>query len=71
MPFDVDVHLIPQYVPTPALRYLFVAETEELVQSEESIALRWFSLEEAMQVCDEPSMQRQLQKLLHIKKVTT
>lgn len=69
-PFDVDIHLIPERAGVPAhlhydVRYLLIAEQspEAIVKSHESLDLRWFSVQEALELCSETSMQRQLNKL--------
>ena len=69
MPFDVDVHKIPERGLEPAhyhydVRYLLEGDKDlPLVMSDESKDLRWFSLEEAKALTSEWSMLRQFQKL--------
>ncbi|MCA9794151.1 MAG: NUDIX hydrolase [Candidatus Eremiobacteraeota bacterium] len=68
VPFDVDVLPVPAR-PEAAfhwhydLRYLFVSPRVELVPTDESKDLRWFTLGEAARVAVEPTMQRLLGKL--------
>ena len=71
-PFDLDIHEIPARGEVPAhlhydVRYLVEADPEEpLCINEESLGLRWFTLAEAREVTDEPSMLRQFEKALRI-----
>lgn len=72
LPFDLDIHEIPPFKEKPGhlhfdARYLFVASDEELVLSDESVDLRWFSWEEAKALCQEESMQRQFAKVLYLR----
>ena len=66
--FDVDIHLIPARKAEPAhehfdLRFAFVAQTRELVQSDEVADLRWVPLSDVQQLgCDE-SVLRAVRKL--------
>lgn len=66
--FDVDIHLIPARKAEPAhehfdLRFAFVAQTRELVLSEEVADLRWVPLSDVQQLgCDE-SVLRAVRKL--------
>lgn len=74
LPIDFDIHEIPEHKGFPShkhydVRYLIVADDEQLVCSHESDDLRWFSLEEAFTICDEESMRRQLAKLQHLKRI--
>ena len=68
-PFDLDHHEIPATPREPAhihwdLRYLILAPPDAVpVVSEESMDLRWFTLEEARQVTREESMLRQFRKV--------
>jgi hypothetical protein len=64
----VDIHLIPARKAEPAhehfdLRFAFVAQTRELVLSEEVADLRWVPLSDVQQLgCDE-SVLRAVRKL--------
>lgn len=67
IPFDLSVHEIPEHKNVPAhhhydVTFVFVAEDGELVCSEESRDLAWFSFEEAYKICD-PASVYQLKKL--------
>lgn len=70
MPFDIDIHEIPARPEDPAhfhydIRYLIVALGDRRVKiSEESSDLKWWSVEAAVELCPEPSMQRIFKKLL-------
>jgi 8-oxo-dGTP pyrophosphatase MutT (NUDIX family) len=67
--FDLDVHLIPARKEEPAhfhydVRFLVIANDPPQIKiSEESQDLRWFSLEEALSLTQERSMQRQFEKV--------
>jgi 8-oxo-dGTP pyrophosphatase MutT (NUDIX family) len=68
IPFDLDIHLIPARKAEAEhlhfdVRFLLVSDDEELIISEESTELKWFTLPEARKITDEPSMQRQFNKL--------
>lgn len=71
LPFDLDWHVIPENPRREErehihydTRYVIVAgESAHIVQSHESLDLRWFSLSEARQVTSERSMHRQFDKL--------
>jgi 8-oxo-dGTP pyrophosphatase MutT (NUDIX family) len=73
-PLDVDVHSIPARADAPAhlhldVRFLVVAEgdTPLVVDPAESSELRWFTLAEAMELADDPSLRRLLAKArLHL-----
>lgn len=66
--FDIDVHEIPEYWNTPAhlhfdVRYLLVADSaQEVLCSHESKAVRWVSLEEALELSGEESVARMVRK---------
>lgn len=65
LPFDLDVHEIPE---GPHLhydvRYLMKADSRAPFKiSPESKDLRWVTLKEARELCPEPSMHRQFDKL--------
>ncbi len=73
-PLDIDVHLIPPRLDRDGnqtedahehhdIRFLFVAAPgQNLVLSDESHELRWFSHEEVLEVTDEESVLRMLRK---------
>jgi 8-oxo-dGTP pyrophosphatase MutT (NUDIX family) len=68
IPYDLDIHNIPARTSEPQhlhydVRYLVIANDEQLAISDESIDLRWFTLAEAREITDEPSMHRQFNKL--------
>ncbi len=65
LPFDLDVHPIPE---PPHLhydvRYLVRSDSAQTLKvSPESKDLGWFNLEQARELCPEPSMRRQFAKL--------
>jgi 8-oxo-dGTP pyrophosphatase MutT (NUDIX family) len=67
IPFDFSIHEIPENKGVPAhlhfdVTYVFVAEDENLICSDESFDVRWFSFDEAMKVCN-PESVYQLRKL--------
>lgn len=67
VPFDFSIHEIPANKDVgPHLHFdvtfVFVAEDDELVCSDESIDVRWFSFEEAFKI-SKPEMHYQLRKL--------
>jgi 8-oxo-dGTP pyrophosphatase MutT (NUDIX family) len=70
--FDIDVHEIPEYWNTPAhlhfdVRFLLIADaTQKPVCSDESKAVRWVSLEEALALSSEESVARMVRKTLHL-----
>lgn len=72
--FDCDIHEIPAHGSESShqhydLRFLFLADPETpLVISDESMDLRWFSLEEATELTDETSMRRQFAKIAFLRK---
>ena len=71
LPFDMDIHLIPERKGEPShlhfdIRYLLKTKETDLKISHESDDLKWFSLDEAFEICNEPSMTRQLDKLKHL-----
>jgi 8-oxo-dGTP pyrophosphatase MutT (NUDIX family) len=65
LPFDLDVHEIPEGPHFHYdVRYLVRADSRQPVKiSPESKDLRWVSLKEARDLCPEPSMHRQFDKL--------
>jgi 8-oxo-dGTP pyrophosphatase MutT (NUDIX family) len=67
LPFDFCIHEIPERKGFPShlhydVRYIIIAKDKELIRSEESIDLGWFSFADAFRMCPEESMQRQLVK---------
>ncbi len=64
VPFDLDVHSIPAFGDDPEhehhdVRFLLVAGgDQELVISDESNDLRWFSWDELDEIIDEESLER-------------
>lgn len=68
VPFDVDVHRIPERGAEPAhlhldLRYVLVAEPGQTIcRSDESNDLRWVSSAEVENLSDEESLLRMLRK---------
>ncbi|WP_397599554.1 NUDIX hydrolase [Silvanigrella sp.] len=68
IPFDLDIHLIPERNHEPAhfhfdIRYLLIAdEKENIVISEESLDLKWISMQEAHLYTNESSTLRQVEK---------
>ncbi len=75
VPLDIDVHVIPARVDAATgkliedahehhdIRFLFLAaEGQELVLSEESHALRWFSYKELLNITNEESVLRMQRK---------
>lgn len=69
LPFDVDIHTIPANAKEPAhehfdVRYLFVTDTpDQILVSEESNSLQWFSVGDLLKKEQSRAMQRQLQKI--------
>ncbi|NOY28675.1 MAG: NUDIX domain-containing protein [Planctomycetes bacterium] len=73
-PFDIDVHRIPSRVDSAGsliedahdhhdLRFLFrAAADQQLILSEESNDIRWFSCQEVLEVTGEESVLRMLRK---------
>ena len=72
--FDLDIHLIPARASEPAhehfdARYLLIAEDPEAFRrSDESIELKWLTLEEAYRLTSETSMRRQFDKVRFLPK---
>ena len=66
--FDVDAHEIPEYWNTPAhvhydIRFLLRASKAQMpVVSEESRAVKWVSLDEALKLSGEESVARMVNK---------
>lgn len=71
--FDVDIHVIPAYWNTPEhlhfdVRYLLQADdSQRIICSHESKAVRWVSLEEALQLSGEESVARMVEKTLQLR----
>lgn len=71
LPFDLDIHAIPASPRAPAhlhydVRFILVAtqaHQEDVVVSEESHDVRWFTLPKARALTSEASMHRQFDKL--------
>ena len=70
--FDVDIHEIPEYWNTPAhlhfdVRYLLLADDRHpVICSHESKAVRWVSLDEALELSGEESVARMVRKTLEL-----
>lgn len=70
--FDIDVHQIPTYWNTPEhlhfdVRYLLLADdSQKIICSHESKAVRWVGLEEALQLSGEESVARMVKKTLQL-----
>lgn len=68
LPFDIDIHVIPERDHEPThkhydIRYLLVANKEEnIIISEESLDLKWISMNEVSLYTHEPSTLRQVEK---------
>jgi 8-oxo-dGTP pyrophosphatase MutT (NUDIX family) len=73
IPFDLDVHLIPESKGVPEhlhydVRYLVMGDHREApVVSEESHDVAWFPLDDARKLTNETSMQRQFSKIAALK----
>lgn len=69
IPFDIDIHSIPVIGSMPEhlhydMRYLIIADHEDLEISDESLDLKWFTLQEAKDLtADQESMQYLLNKV--------
>lgn len=69
LPFDLDIHEIPERMDEPAhlhfdIRYLLIATGDLTLQiSPESLDLRWFTLEEIPRLTLEEGVMRQVHKL--------
>lgn len=67
LPMDFDIHVIPARGEEPQhlhldVRFLIETNEEMLTISDESIALKWFSLEEAREISTEDNLLRFLNK---------
>lgn len=65
---DLDVHTIPARKDQPAhfhfdLRYLFFIPKRDIIHANEVLDARWFTLDEAEKVIDEPGLRRMIHKL--------
>lgn len=71
-PFDIDIHYIPARGNEPGhfhydIRYLLSAQAEEgIIISDESLDLKWISVEEISSYSNELSCIRQIEKLKHL-----
>lgn len=68
LPFDVDIHFIPENKNEPAhhhydVRYLFKTNSEQIQISEESLDLKWIGIDEIPLYTTDPSTLRQIGKL--------
>lgn len=64
---DIDIHKIPANSKDPEhfhfdLRYLFIANTEDFNISNESIDLKWFTFDEAINIADSKNLVRLFNK---------
>lgn len=71
IPFDLDIHLIPERKNEPAhyhydVRFILVAQHENFKISEESLDLKWIDLNEVCQFTSEVSTLRQVYKLKYL-----
>ena len=67
LPVDFDIHTIPESKKDPEhlhldVRFLIKTTSEDLLISEESLDLKWFTKEEAKLVTDEESLLRLIEK---------
>ncbi len=72
LPFDVDIHFIPDRAKEKGhfhfdVRYLFEADSTIISCSEESHEVRWFPLEEFIENSFEPSVSEAAVKILALK----
>lgn len=70
MIFDVDIHEIPASKKIEKhlhfdLRFLLIAESSNLIKSEESIDLKWIPLNEVNKFTNEKSIQRMVNKVIN------
>lgn len=73
LPFDIDIHLIPENKNEPAhyhydVRYLLKTESEDFQISEESLDLKWIDINEVPFYTNDPSTLRQIEKLKFLTK---
>jgi 8-oxo-dGTP pyrophosphatase MutT (NUDIX family) len=74
IPFDLDIHLIPERKDEPAhehydVRFILMAHNEDFIISSESLDLRWISLDEVHKYTKETSTLRQVNKCKEIRKL--
>ncbi len=67
--FDVDVHPIPPSGDRPAhthfdVRFLLEAESEDLIESDEVLGVRWVPLADVPALVTDPSVLRAVEKLV-------
>ena len=73
IPFDLDIHVIPERKDTPAhthydIRFLLIADASQPIhRSEESNDLGWIAVDEAYGLTGERSMHRQFDKLVFLR----
>ncbi|MES2613817.1 MAG: NUDIX hydrolase [Bdellovibrionota bacterium] len=72
IPFDLDIHLIPERKAEPAhyhydVRFILVAEHENFEISSESLDLKWIDLNDVCNYSTEVSTLRQVHKLNYLK----
>ena len=72
IPFDLDIHLIPERKTEPAhyhydVRFILVAKHEDFKISEESLDLKWISLNDVFNYTMEKSTLRQVHKVKYLK----
>lgn len=68
LPVDIDIHFIPARQTEPEhfhfdVRYILATKERDLQISDESEDLKWFNFAEALEVCREDSMSRQVSKI--------
>jgi 8-oxo-dGTP pyrophosphatase MutT (NUDIX family) len=73
LPFDIDIHLIPENKYEPAhqhydVRYLLKTDSEDFQISEESLDLKWIDINEVSFYTNDPSTLRQIEKLKFLTK---
>ncbi len=67
--FDIDIHKIPARKNEPThlhfdVRYLFLADSQQApVQNEESHEVKWFKIEELLEITKEESILRPIRKI--------
>lgn len=71
LPFDLDVHLIPERTEEPAhyhydVRFILVSEHENFKISPESLDLKWIDIDDIKLYTNEESTLRQVYKLKHL-----
>lgn len=73
LPFDWDIHLIPQTIKMPEhqhfdVRFIAIALDKKLSISEESNDLKWVKVEDAYLLNEEQSMHRQFDKIMALRR---